>query len=481
MTWWRGAADIRDRGGDVLIAASLALFPLLPTGFTYLAQWRPWALEAFFLAVAAIGIILLATARRSSQATPSLDLFAERVKLVRIGYVTWLIPVVAAMVIGVLERNPADSTILRVEAADLGSRLGRPMNQVLDPFYPLRVGLIYLEGGLAFWLLSAALRRTSRPDRRIELALNGCLVAIGLVSAVAIVQYFARWNLLDYWVRANPGLTRAHSTLDDPNALASFLVLGIGLVGVAWSAARGFSDRRRSIGPLIVLGLAGAALVTTVSRAGLAALVMAGAITLAGRWAFEQRARAHASAFVRRAAIAFVLGGVILGAAALVWNRTRDAAALPNSPATAVLESLDVRQPLDRILKGRLNIWRAAVEFGRDEWSLGVGLGQFPRLYASYPRSDGPENAHNFFLQVFAESGLLGLAGLCVWLGTIVLAMRTGGRTRTLPEQTRIAWLSVGILAFVLTWITGHPLLNLSNQLWFASVLAVGFGALTTR
>ena len=38
--------------------------------------------------------------------------------------------------------------------------------------------------------------------------------------------------------------------------------------------------------------------------------------------------------------------------------------------------------------------------------------------------------------------------------------------------------LSIGLLAFVLTWMTGHPMLNLSNQLWFACVLAVGLTAI---
>ena len=112
---------------------------------------------------------------------------------------------------------------------------------------------------------------------------------------------------------------------------------------------------------------------------------------------------------------------------------------------------------------------------------MGIGLGQFPRLYASYPGSQGPENAHNFFLQVFAESGLIGLAGFGVFLGTIAAAFRTGPQARTPSQRTLAAWLQVGLLAFVLTCMTSHPLLNLSIQLWFASVMAVGLAALKTR
>lgn len=482
MRLWRVGSALRERAGDFVVAGSLALFPLLPTGFTYLGQWRPWALEGFFLAVVAVGIILLATYRRDPRASSTLDVSGQPVRLVRLGYLTWLIPVVAAMFIGLMERSPFDWAFLNVEAEGLLPRLTRPMHQVADPFYPLRVGLIYIEGGLAFWLLSAAFKRTSQPDRRIRLAIYGCLVAIGLVSTIAIIQYVTRANLLDYWVRANPGLTRSHSTLDDPNALASFLVLSIGLAGgVTWSAGHGLADWRRSAGPLSILGLASAALVTTVSRAGLAAIVIAALAILIGRWVAERWSRPRHSGLGARTVIAMILGGLIMGTAALVLITTRDSSALPSTPAEAVLGTLDPRQPVDRILKGRLNIWKAAVDFGTEEWSLGIGLGQFPRLYASYPDSDGPENAHNFFLQVFAESGLLGLAGFSVFLGTIAAALRTGSQTRTGSQRTLAAWLAVGLLAFVLTWLTGHPLLNLSNQLWFASVMAVGLAALRAR
>jgi len=482
MSLWRADSTLRERMGDFLIALSLALFPLLPTGFTYLGQWRPWALEGFFLSVVVIGIILLATHRRDPVASSALDVSGEPVRLVRLGYLTWLIPVVAATFIGLMERSPFDWAFLKVEAEGLLLRLTRPMNQVTDPFYPLRVGLIYVEGGLAFWLLSAAFKRTNQPDRRIHLAINGCLVAIGLVSTLAIIQYFTRTNLLDYWVRANPELTRSHSTLDDPNSLASFLVLSIGLAGgVACSAGYRLADLRRSAGPLIILGLASAALVTTVSRAGLAAVVLAALVMLIGHWVSERRSRVRPSRMIRRGAIATILVALVLGATALIVIPRRDSSALPTTPAQAVLDIVDPRRPLDRNLKARLNIWKAAVAFGTQEPSMGIGLGQFPRLYALYPDSDGPENAHNFFLQVFAESGLLGLAGFGVLLGTIAAAFRTGRQARTPSQRTLAAWLGLGILAFVLTWVTGHPLLNLSNQLWFASVIAVGLAALKPR
>lgn len=471
---------MRDRAVDVLVATSLAVFPLLPTGGTYLGYRWPWALEVFFLATATIGLLLVVPFRsnRVANAATAAD---DAVKLVRIGYATWLIPVCAATVIALLSRIPLDWDMWRVESEGLLARLGNPMDQVADPLYALRVGLIFLEGGLAFWLLSAALRRTSNVERRVRMAVDGCLVGIGLVSLIAIVQYLTRANLLDYWVRANAGLTRSHSTLDDPNSLASFLVLGIGLAGgVAWPASNSRADWLRSRGPLGILVLAGAALVATVSRAGLVALLIAPLIILISRRRSVRPVERRDRRFAIRGAIA-VTAGALLVATAATFLAARQSSTLPQTPAEALQETFDWSRPLDSVLKGRLKIWKAAMDFGREEPMVGIGIGQFPRRYGAYPGADGPENTHNFFLQVFAETGVLGLIGLCVLLAAIAAACRLGARDRTPQQHSLGTWLTVGILAFVLTWITGHPLLNLSNQLWFASVLAVGLAALRIR
>ena len=473
------SSPVEDRVMDFLIAASLAILPLLPAGPAYLGlDWR-WALEAFFWAVVAAGLAVAVIRRLRVGIAGSRQ--SESVRLVRRGYVTWLIPVAAATLIGVLERNPLDLVLFSVETDALVSRLTGPMHHVADPLYPLRIGLTCFEGGLAFWLLSAILPRSGHAARRLRLAITGCLMGVGLVSGIAIVQYITRANLLAYWVRANPDLTRAHATLDDPNALASFLVLSLGLAaGVAWSSWRGWADWRRQLGALVVIVLACAALVTTVSRAGLLALVIAAIVCAASlpEPLLASVPRARMVRLITRGVAALLIGAVLLWAAALAVMPERTDSLSPATPWEALVQTVDPRESLDRILKGRLLLWQAALQFASDNWTLGAGLGQFPRLYSSYPGSAGGENAHNYFLQVLAEGGLVGLAGLCVLLVTIGLAIRPPGREGGASRGRLAFGLSVGLLAFVLTWLTGHPLLTLSNQLWLACVLALGLAAL---
>ena len=471
-------SDTRDRAIDLAIAASLTLFPLLPAGPTYVGLDWPWALDVFFLLMAALGLVVVLTTRPGGDAAPRQPA-APGVRLVRRGYVVWLIPVAAAMAIGVLERNPFDGILLRVDAEGLLGRLVRPMDQAADPFYPVRVGLTCLEGGLMFALLSALLTRTRRPRRRIRAAIHGCLLGLALVSLVAIGQYFTRANLLDYWVRANPGLTRSHATLDDPNALASFLVLGIGLaVGVAWARPGRWVDSPR-VSVLIVAALACGALLTTVSRAGWAALILAALVVAAmlpqrliSTWPLGRSVRR-----VARGGAVLLVGAIVVWAAAAMVLPKRSVASVPETPLEAALQTIDPRESLETVLKRRHLVWRAGLQVASVHPVFGAGLGQFPRALAAVPGSDGPENAHNYFLQTLAETGAVGLAALLLLLLTMVLAAWMPTRVGRLRPARFAVGLSMGLWAFVLTWLTGHPLLTLSNQLWLASVLAVGLAA----
>jgi O-antigen ligase len=470
--------DTRDRVVDVAIAAALALFPLLPAGPAYVGLEWPWALDVFFIVTATLGLMVVLTVR------PNGGVLAQpadaSVRLMRRGYLIWLIPVTAATIVGVLERNPFDGVLLRVEAEGLLGRLMRPMDQAADPFYPLRVGVTCGQGAVVFWLLSAVLERTRRPARRIRAAIHGCLLGLGLASFVAVVQYVTGMNLLEHWVLANPGLTRSHGTLDDPNALASFLVLGIGLaVGVAWSRPGRWAGRQR-LGAVLVIALAASALVTTVSRAGWAALLIA-AVVFAAALPDTLLGTSGRAQVVRRVArvISFALiGAFVVWAALAATLPKRPIMTTPDTPWEAVLQTIDPRESLETVLKRRHLLWQAALHIASDDWVLGAGLGQFPRLLAGYPGAHGPENAHNYFLQVVAEAGLIGLTGLLLLLLAAALAVRYSARERG-PRRTRLAvGLSAGLLAFVLTWLTGHPLLTLSNQLWLACVMAIGLAAL---
>ena len=96
---------------------------------------------------------------------------------------------------------------------------------------------------------------------------------------------------------------------------------------------------------------------------------------------------------------------------------------------------------------------------------FGVGVGSFfnlsgefvsPELLALFPPAQR-ENAHNYYLQILAELGLAGF-GACAWL--VWVAGRRVVRSLEDAEGVRLRWgLIIGIVAFALTCLGGHPLL----------------------
>ncbi len=101
---------------------------------------------------------------------------------------------------------------------------------------------------------------------------------------------------------------------------------------------------------------------------------------------------------------------------------------------------------------------RVAVDMWRSAPVLGVGIGRFWIESAKFGGPDRPyeivnENAHNNFLQVLAEEGLVGLIALLVVLATLFMA------TFRMAQSPFTRFLATGIAVFVLTWLGGHPLL----------------------
>ncbi len=110
---------------------------------------------------------------------------------------------------------------------------------------------------------------------------------------------------------------------------------------------------------------------------------------------------------------------------------------------------------------------------------FGVGMGQYPRasrlfLSPQLAWSYGAENAHNYFLQIGAELGLVGLTLFAAWAGAgLWPAIRALGDR---PRDARLLGSTAGVLALLGTCLTGHPLLvdEVAFPFWIQFGLVVG-------
>ena len=84
--------------------------------------------------------------------------------------------------------------------------------------------------------------------------------------------------------------------------------------------------------------------------------------------------------------------------------------------------------------RDRIYLFRSAAAIFRDHPLLGTGMNTFPYMYPSYrlPGDTSPlnaTNAHNIFLNMAAEGGVLGLG---VFLAILVQTLRLGFRWRNM-------------------------------------------------
>jgi hypothetical protein len=113
------------------------------------------------------------------------------------------------------------------------------------------------------------------------------------------------------------------------------------------------------------------------------------------------------------------------------------------------------------------------------EPSFGVGIGQFAASAERFGPPDlftlwRPDNAHNNFAQIAGELGVTGLITF-----TAVLALSLWHRNRGREFAVFLAPVLLGLYAFVLTWLGGHPLLvpEVSYPFWLALGIAAALVA----
>jgi hypothetical protein len=219
----------------------------------------------------------------------------------------------------------------------------------------------------------------------------------------------------------------------DVHAAASALLLaGIAGIGLLY----GSRTRQAAVG--ILLTFVGLGLWLTGSRVAIMLGIAASLVAIAWR-VFHGGRRAWLS-IGATALVALALGG---------WLATRD----PSSRYNTVAGSMAARMALTK----------AALQVGQQAPMFGIGI---TKLYSASAAFIGPsaaalsgyakENAHNNFVQMFAEQGLVGLCGLLWLLGVVLIGAARSQRSS--PDPIRGALLAATVLC-IGTWLAGHPLL----------------------
>jgi O-antigen ligase len=333
-----------------------------------------------------------------------------------------------------------------------------------DDWAPLAAWLQWV-GALALCLVA----RTDAKDDSSRRRLIGALIAGGVIqAAIALVRLAMSAEPLNRQERA------AFGTLPDIHAIGSFL-----LVSLAACAAGGPARFRRRSAWILVLGILLGGLLASGSRNSWLGAVLVLGIGLAGGFAIVDRWPR-----LIRAMQVIVLAFAVIGGSTAALLATR------YGPGDAKWTEYDAA------LTYRLSAFWTAGRIAAEHPLAGCGLGRFYGLSA-YERYWGgtafgevaPENAHNFFLQQFAEAGPIALLLWCVIAITVV--------ARCWRAEAASRACAMAALALVLTNLLAHSLLipeflalfailigalddaprrRAATWVWIAPVVAAGLG-----
>jgi len=288
--------------------------------------------------------------------------------------------------------------------------------------------------------------------KRLRLLVYGLLGSSVVVVMYGFYQYFFAIDISSFlWVDKSqfPELkTRVFSTLGNPNLLAGFL-----LVIISLSFSLSLYENRPNIKTcLATLTIAaGLCLIMTYSRGVWLSLLAT--LFIYGKF-YDKRI--FLTAIPVLAIVVFSDGEIL----------TR---------ATSIINPVDSSSAL------RLAMWDSTLHMIREQPILGIGWGSYWLVYPNYDYFIKNESviiyhAHNMYLHLAAETGILGLtAFLAVLYGHIRLAFRIFSKKNLLTTD-----LMLGVLAamtgLIVSGFTDYLLFSAQMSLvfWFLNAIVIG-------
>ncbi len=278
--------------------------------------------------------------------------------------------------------------------------------------------------------------------------LYGLLMAGAANSLIGLYQFFGESGAIHLLI--NGRFFRAFGSFGQPNPFGGFIAMLAPLALCLTLASLLRWQQRRSTGNLAAV--AGHILLSALLVAGLIASWSRGA------WlAFASAAILMLLALPRRLLHGLLLTGTALLLVALVWS----AGLLPESLSARLVSSTadyfafeDMRgapiSPSNYPVVERLAHWQAALNMATAHPWLGVGLGNYEFEYEQFRLLNWPDalgHAHNFWLNILAETGIL---GLLVYAAIWVCVLASSWRARCHPDPgARLV--IVGLLG---TWVS---------------------------
>lgn len=397
------SASARSYIAECLRCAALA-WGVLAFGAVY-----PWAYWPLAVACGAAGLLALWSSGRFRLAAGTRGVAAV-MALVAVAALAQLVPLPLDVVARI---SPHAATLLDQLDVRVAHGLVGTHSLSVDPSATWRAFALYVCFGVT--VLGVA-RCSTRAALRLASFVAWLGIAVALIGVVQKPLYagaiYGFWTPLTHGMPFGPFVNKNHFAgwvvMAIPLALGGFcaMVTRARVAGVRdrllWLSSR---DGNRAVQAVFAVVLMGLALALTLSRSGMLSLVAALAVC---GWAGVRRHRGGAMQPV-------VVGCVVLALfVAVDWAGFDTVVARFDATDTAALS-------------GRMPIWRGATSMAADFWGTGSGLNTYGIATLFYPAvvpAHHLREAHNDYLQLAVEGGVLLCAPILIAIAGFVIAVR---------------------------------------------------------
>jgi len=367
------------------------------------------------------------------------------------------LPLLGALVLGLIQLLP-----LPAITSGGATALGLTNTLSFDP-YSTRLVLVQLATLLIYF--AATLVFVDTPHRLHVLVRT--IMIFGFVLAIfGLTQSFTSPTKV-YWIRELPQST-AFGPFINRHHFAGYMELTIALpLGLLFSGA---VDKEKRLLYLFAAGLMGVALVMTTSRGGIISLVLEilFLVVVTGIWRTQNERRKMRSASrlkglaIRIGLATALLVGLFFGVLALGGEFS----------INRFIDSVNTDDPTT----GRAHFWAVTLDIIKAHPVVGTGLGAFGVVYTRYDSRNGLfrlEQAHNDYLQVLSDAGIVG--GVLALSFVVLLFYKAIARAKSRDDFRRgvaLAALS-GCFAVMVHSFFDFTLHTTSNALLFLVTAAL--------
>lgn len=313
------------------------------------------------------------------------------------------LPLLGALVLGLVQLLP-----MRDVANEAALALGLSNTLTFDP-QATRLVLVQFATLLIYF--SATLVFIDTPHR-LHLMVRTIMIFGFLLAIFGLTQSFTSPTKV-YWMRELNQST-AFGPFINRHHFAGYMELTIALpLGLLFAGA---VDKEKRLLFIFIAGLMGVALVMTASRGGIISLVAEimffVIVTAIFRKHSEERHRRKSrlkAVGVRLGLAAVLLVGLFIGVLSLGGEMSLN---------RLIVDSVNTNDPTT----GRSHFWSVTLQIIKAHPLIGTGLGAFGVVYTKFDTRNGLfrlEQAHNDYLQVLSDGGMIGAALALAFVGLL--------------------------------------------------------------